>query len=164
MCTRTNKEEDVGKKNKGKLTKFSGSGNSSVSLWNYNGSEKKKKKKESLSCSKSFTNFENLKTASLALWACLWNEGCKLPTIIYLTSLRSHLFPAIATTMFGGPCCRSSLTQFFNVEKVSWYGRKKPELIRSQNCFLTQKEELAMLSQKKKKKLNFLPLLWCHKL
>lgn len=34
---------------------------------------------------------------------------------IHLASERSHLLPAIATTMLGGPCWRSSFTQFFNV-------------------------------------------------
>lgn len=38
----------------------------------------------------------------------------------HLESDRSHLLPAMATTILGGPCWRSSLTQFFSVWKESW--------------------------------------------
>ena len=47
----------------------------------------------------------------------------------YLASERSLLFPAMATTMLGGPCCRSSFTQFFSVWKDSWWERHYHRLI-----------------------------------
>lgn len=78
-----------------------------------------------LQTGKEFFNVRDKIKARFLYWILLSKERNTEPAlsspglITYLTSIRSHLFPAMATTILGGPCCRSSFTQFFNVENVS---------------------------------------------